>query len=189
MNKQPVNLYDAQTWARYHWGLADPREDPVVKNLLPHHGSTARRQIAMDHLQKSLNRARQFHMALDVPSEPPAGTSIYLIAGDAKNTNATLEVCNANGALEVVRQDSGDGTVLRSSALMDERLSANVPWRPRLVSPVRFQNTTFLFADHIGLTSDPVFTDNVLHLLLERQRATPPQIYPVPTAQLGPHIE
>lgn len=197
-NKQPVNLYDAQTWARYQWGLADPHEDAVVKDLLPGCDQPTRRHVAMDHLQKSLNRARQFHMALDIPSQPPVGTSIFLIAGDAKDTNARIEVCNTNGGLEVVSQDAGDGTVLRSSALMDERLSPNISWKPRLVSPISFQNTTFLFADHIGLTSDPVFTDNVLHLLLERPRTPRPQhqqplhqhpVYPTEAVRLGPHIE
>jgi pimeloyl-ACP methyl ester carboxylesterase len=196
LNKQPIDLYDAQNWLKYEWGLADPREDPVLKDLLPHSTPAARRQIAIEHLQKSLTRARQFHMALDIPSPPPPGTSIYLIAGDVKNTNATIEVCNVDGGLQVVRQDAGDGTVLRSSALMDERLSPDVPWRPRLVSPISFHNTTFLFADHLGLTSDAVFTDNVLHLLLERQRpATPaafpvaPTGYPAEPVRLGPHIE
>jgi hypothetical protein len=87
-SKQPVNLYDAQTWARYQWGLADPCQAAVVKDLLPGSGQRARRQVAMDHLQKSLTRARQFHMALDVPSQPPPGTSIFLIAGDAKDNRS-----------------------------------------------------------------------------------------------------
>jgi hypothetical protein len=38
------------------------------------------------------------------------------------------------------------------------------------VSPIHFSNVTFLFTDHIGLTSDPAFTDNVLYQLLEAPR-------------------
>jgi len=65
----------------------------------------------------------------------------------------------------MTRQAPGDGTVLRSSALMDERLAGE--WSPHLRTPIRWTNVTFLFADHIGLTSSPAFSDNVLYLLLE----------------------
>jgi pimeloyl-ACP methyl ester carboxylesterase len=137
---QAVNLYDAQTWTRFGWGLADPIGDAVLKDLLPNVAScSSRRAIAMDHLQKSLNRARQFHAAMDIPATPPSGTSIYLIAGDAKDTDEVIEVCNRDGSLRVGKHGIGDGTVLRSSALMDERLSSNVaPQSPtRSTNPAR----------------------------------------------------
>jgi hypothetical protein len=63
--------------------------------------------------------------------------------------------------------------VLRSSALLDERVGQ--PWEPRLRSPIPWTQVHFLFTDHLGLTRDPAFTDNVLFLLLEdaRRRAPP----------------
>ena len=60
--------------------------------------------------------------------------------------------------------------VSRPSALMDERYSTGTKWTPRLVSPIKWTSVNFLFADHLGLTSDPGFTDNVLFLLLESPR-------------------
>jgi len=63
----------------------------------------------------------------------------------------------------------GDGTVTRSSALMDERIGGE--WKPYLVSPVKWTNVMFFFSDHIGITKDPAFTDNILYLLLEEPKS------------------
>ena len=69
------------------------------------------------------------------------------------------------GKLEVIERAPGDGSVLRSSALMDERVAGD--WTATLVTPIDWTYVTFLFTDHLGLTKDPAFTDNVLFLLLE----------------------
>lgn len=60
------------------------------------------------------------------------------------------------------------GLVTRRSALLDQRVGSR--WSPRLVSPIRWTSVTFLSTDHIGLTKDAAFTDNVLFLLLEQPR-------------------
>ena len=62
----------------------------------------------------------------------------------------------------------GDGTILRSSALMDERLGGD--WTPDLRSPIAWSDVNFVFSDHRRITSDNNFTDNLLYLLLESQR-------------------
>jgi len=49
---------------------------------------------------------------------------------------------------------------------MDERLDEG--WTPVLKSPIDFHGVTFLFDSHLGITKNPVFADNVLHLLLEQ---------------------
>ena len=54
----------------------------------------------------------------------------------------------------------------RASALADE--SAREDFAPFLVSSVPWSSATFIPDDHVGLTSNPVFTNNVLHLLLEQ---------------------
>ena len=61
----------------------------------------------------------------------------------------------------------GDGVVPRYSALMDERTGGDSP-HSFLKSPIDWSNTTFLFSDHLGLTTSPVFVDNMLHILLEQ---------------------
>ncbi|MEX2581388.1 MAG: hypothetical protein WD342_20190 [Verrucomicrobiales bacterium] len=52
----------------------------------------------------------------------------------------------------------------RDSALRDgETATGNSPYS----SPIDWTHATFIAADHLGITSDPTFIDNVLHLLLE----------------------
>lgn len=165
-----VDVMDAGAWEAFGWGLLDPAQAPVLAHLLPDIADAAqRRDVARDHLLKSLARAEQFHRALDVPAAPPPGLSLYLIAGDAADTNARVAVAPADGAIRVVRTGPGDGSVLRSSALMDERPLAMRAGR--LQTPIGWAGVQFLFSDHLGLTEDPAFADNVLYLLLEHPRA------------------
>jgi hypothetical protein len=165
------DVLDPALWRRHGWGLADPGQDPVLAMLLPQvTDPRARRRVALDHLDKSLRRARRFAAALDRPSRPPPGLEMMLVAGDAKPTERTLRVDAATGRLRVAARAPGDGTVLRSSALGDERTEMGRPWTPALSSPVVWDQVIFLFTDHLGLTRDPVFTDNVLYWLLEDPR-------------------
>lgn len=164
---EPIeDLYDPALWTRMGWGLADHNQGPVLQQLLPEIKDPAeRRRIALDHLDKCLLRARRFAMALDQPATPPPGTTMHLFAGDAEPTAAVTKAVADTGALYVTDHAPGDGTVLRTSALMDERQGQ--PWTPRLKTPITWHDIHFLFTDHLGLTRDPAFTDAVLYLLLE----------------------
>jgi hypothetical protein len=166
---RPLDVLDPAVWERLGWGLAAANQDPVLRWLLPDAPDAAtRRRVALDHLHKALARARQFHAALDVPAAPPAGLGLHLFAGDAKPTPAVLAADPATGGLTVRATAPGDGTVLRTSAVMDERVGR--AWAPGLVSPIGWTDVTFLFSDHLALTKDPAFTDNVLFRLLEARR-------------------
>ncbi len=161
------DLYDIELWKRMGWGLASPRADRTLATVLPSVAEVgARRRIALDHLAKCLDRARQFNAALDVPATAPEGTTLYLFAGDAVATDSVVAINRRNGAVRTVEQTPGDGTVTRASALGDLRVPDE--WQPGLLSPIDFRHVTFLFTDHLGLTSDPAFADNVLFILLER---------------------
>lgn len=83
-------------------------------------------------------------------------------------TPRTARVDSRTGRLETIAWGPGDGTVLRSSALLDERVGGQ--WRARLQSPIPWSEVLFLHEDHLGLTRDMVFTDNVLFWLLEDPR-------------------
>ena len=161
------DLLDPELWAFFEWGLASADQDDVLEMLLPEVDDPARRRlIAADHLEKSLDRARQFQEALDVPATPPEGTELYLVAGDAVDTEWEGQVTEAG--FSVTEWLPGDGTVTRVSALMDERMGST--WQPHLVGPIPWTNVMFLFTDHLGMTRDPAFTDNLLYLLLEQPR-------------------
>ena len=165
--KRIEDIYDPALWERMGWGLADPRQDAVLQMLLPEAQDPAvRRRIALEHQGKALQRAKQFAAALDLPASPPAGLSLYLIAGDAVPTEAVVAV--DKGATNVVKKAPGDGTVLRSSALMDEGIGTDLVGR--LNSPIDWTAVHFLFKDHIGLTKDPGFSDNLLFFLFEKPK-------------------
>jgi hypothetical protein len=86
-------------------------------------------------------------------------------------TPRRAEVGPGTQGLSIIATDSGDGKVLRSSALMDERLSGN--WTSYLRSPVDWQTVMFLPQGHLELTKNAVFTDNLLFWLLEMPRREP----------------
>ena len=168
--KVPVDLYDPKTWVKARWGFFNPTQSELLQQLLPGEPDPQRRlQIAFEYLSKCLYRAEMFHAAIDVKATPPEGTSIHLIASDAHPTLLQYSV-DGRGTLTPTARVAGDGIVTRHSALMDERLADRSNWAPRLQSPVKWGSVTFLFTDHLGMTKDPAFTDNVLYLLLESPR-------------------
>jgi len=161
-----VDFLDPAVWEAKGWGLADPGQDAVLQMLLPEVDTVAeRRRIALDHLAKNLERTQRFQEALDIPAIPPAGTTLHLIAGDAYPTSSVAAF--RDGKMKVIEHAPGDGAVLRSSALMDERLGGL--WSPQLVSPVHWSQVTFHFSNHLGITRSAAFSDNLLYLLLEAQ--------------------
>ena len=97
----------------------------------------------------------------------PQSFHLYLVAGDAEATDKIARV-GKNGKLSVTERGPGDGVVLRSSALMDERGPDSQT--SRLISPIGWKQVMFLFSDHRNITNDPTFTDNLLYILLERPR-------------------
>lgn len=171
---EPIgDLYDPELWQRMGWGLASPGQAPLLETLLPDIPDPAqRRRVALDHQRKCLARTRQFTAALDQPATPPAGLQIYLFAGDAVDTPARAKVDPRTGKLEISEHAPGDGRVLRSSALLDERIGR--AWTPQLETPIAWQQVQFLFTDHLEMTKDPMFTDNMLYVLMEAPRVNPP---------------
>lgn len=168
--REPIDdLFDAALWENLGWGLASAADDRLLARLLPGEPDhLARRRTALDHLRKCLRRARLFCEALDVPGHPPPGLSLHLMAADNSPTDAVAGVDWATGGVSVIEQRPGDGAVVRSSALLDERVGA--AWSPSLLSPIDWTTVMFFHADGAGLGRDPAFIDNLLFLLLERPR-------------------
>ena len=179
------DLFDSEFWVRMGWGLASPKAEEVIAWLLPDESDPqARRRIALEHQRKSLDRARQFTRALDQVATAPPGLRLYLVAGDSMPTPRRMVVPPfvsgevAGGAasgqqagghrLTIVETEPGDGKVLRSSALMDERLDGE--WTTSVRSPIHWHNVLFLPHRHLDITKNPVFTDNLLYWLLEEPR-------------------
>ncbi|HEX6813584.1 MAG TPA: hypothetical protein VF384_18340 [Planctomycetota bacterium] len=171
----PVDLFDVAVWERNGWGLLDPASAGVLEWLLPDVADAgARRTQARAYVAWCLARARAFHAALDCDAETPCPAEIRLFAADTEQTLVRARLRpDAGGQLRPVfagdgLHESGDGTVARYSALAERGTGGTGPasW---LDSPVPWSSVTFLPDDHLGLTRNPVFTDNLLFLLLAQR--------------------
>lgn len=160
----PLDHLDASIWNEHQWGLANPAQDEFLKILLPDvFTAKRRREIALDHQRKCLRNAVQFQAAMDRRATLPRGISLSLFAGDSEPTLETMRV-SSDGRMSYAVTVPGDGVVTRKSALLDQRRAGEAG---RLNTPIPWTHTTFIAADHLGITRDPTFSDNVLHLLLE----------------------
>ena len=164
--EKTIDIYDPDVWIKNQWGLAQAGNDALLRELLPDVSSPdERRKIALEHLRKSLKKAESIAAALDRPASPPSSISLYLFVGSSIETPATLAV-DTEGKYTVFKTEYGDGVVVRSSALLDERVGQE--WQPRLKTPIAFDDVNFISEDHLGLTKDLTFSDNLLFLLLEQ---------------------
>ncbi len=133
-HEQIEDILSPELWEQMGWGLAAPHQDDVLKMLLPDASSSEqRRRTALDHQRKCLKRARQFQAALDTPARRPEGLDFCLFAGDGMPTPSVATVDKSSGAVEMTVRAPGDGTELRTSALMDERVGKT--WSPSLRPP------------------------------------------------------
>jgi len=166
-NGKILDLFDPKIWEEHGFGLMNPDQEFVLEILLPDiSDKDERKKIAYDYLIYSLDRAKRFQNALDIKSDPPDNVKFYLMAGDSVLTPATYEVNTNTGEIKELLSSHGDGTVTRASAIMDER-EGNEVWTPYVQTPIKWTNVLFLFSDHLGITKDPTFSDNVLFILLE----------------------
>ncbi|MCK5844964.1 MAG: hypothetical protein KAG97_09670 [Victivallales bacterium] len=159
-----VDVFDVKVWKRMKWGLADPKQDDVLKVLLPNVKTAAeRRSVAIDHLGKCLKRAKRFIKLMSVKAVPPPDIQLYLVSGNALKTTRRAYIDAKNGKITKIEYASGDGVVTRSSAIYD--LRAGGQWRPFFSSPIHWRGMIQLRAAHMGLTTDPAFKDNIIFLL------------------------
>jgi hypothetical protein len=97
-----------------------------------------------------------------------SGTLAEVGSSTIETVHFTFFQFDSKGRLSIVETGPGDGIVLRTSALLDERQENNLT--SRLISPIKWIQVLFLFSDHLGLTQNPAFTDNLLYFLMESQR-------------------
>ncbi len=163
--KPAVDMFDPEVWIARGWGLADPKQDKILKALLPKVWSARkRREIALDHLRKCLLRAEKFTRAMRIPSTPPSDVILILFAGDAVKTSRCATVDPETGKLKVIKWDVGDGKVLASSARFDER--AGRKWTPFNISPIKWQVVFNVQGAHMGIMDSYSFLDNLSYYLL-----------------------
>ncbi len=152
-----LDLLDPELWQRAGWGLAARDREELLGWLLPEiEDASERRRLALAYQRRMLRLAAQFQRALDRPASPPAGTELFLIAGDSLKTPSVLAVDPESGAVEIVARDPGDGSVTRASAVM----GPSVAWR----------ELAFTSRRHSRMSGGKVFADRIAHWLLESPR-------------------
>lgn len=166
-----VDLFDSKVWDENQWGLLSPDSSEYLEWFLPDVADPAeRRRRALEVVENNLERARRFHRAIDTPA-PGCPADVCLFAADTESTLERVRLTKSDG-LWCASFDGdelwepGDATVTRRSALADLRPEHGAQkW---LHASVNWSNVTFLPDDHIGLTKNPIFTDNLLFYLLEQ---------------------
>lgn len=165
--------YDPALWRGMGWGIAKRDNDPDLATLMPGVASAEeRRRLALALQARLLRRARAFAAAMDRPVTQPPGTDLMIVAGDALPTASRIAANPATGAIAEARTDPGDGLVLRDSALLDFRQGQDAR-TPTVQSPMGFRRTLFLPREHLAITRDPTFRNNILFWLLEESRVAP----------------
>ena len=165
-HSDPIDYYDVAEWEHRNWGLLDPKQDGVLAELMPDVADASeRRRRARGHLDKLLRNARAFHRAMSCACRPPDNLELHAFIGDSVMTGSRVQV-DAGGGMEIIDLIAGDGSVTRQSVLRDLRRPDEMA--QRMKSPIPWTGTHFVFSNHVQMTADPAFVDNVLHLLLER---------------------
>ncbi len=168
---QPVDLLDPELWEQAGWGLAARDKDELLGWLLPDvEDPGERRRIALAYQRRMLRQAGQFQRAIDRPATPPAGTELYLLAGDAIETPSVLAINPESGKVEIVEQSPGDGSVTRASALLTETLLTE-PGDEAMAampeSPIAWREVNFISRKHSRMSGGREFADRVAEWLLE----------------------
>ena len=168
-DNQTLDIYNPELWKQQKWGILNPSERERIKYLLPQTTSEPQREeIVYNHLKHNLQKAKQFHRSLDRPATPPKGVSISLIAGDAIATPRQSKINLQNNKRSYNNYSPGDGTVIRSSALADERISKANNKKTQIDSPIHYSSVLFLPKGHLDLTKGSTFSNNLLYNLLEK---------------------
>jgi pimeloyl-ACP methyl ester carboxylesterase len=164
-NDQPIDILNPLNWARFRWTYHGTDSQA---RLAKFGNNKISAKDAQRTLAENLHRARLFHRALDKPAAPPSSLEIFLVAGDATDTLKSVSVDPKSGKIEIDARGPGDGTVLRSSVLADDRQAGVVSMQ--IQSPVFATRTLFLPEEHLGLTSSETFQNNLLFWLLRERR-------------------
>nr|MCU0946347.1 hypothetical protein [Rubritepida sp.] len=166
----PLDLLDPAVWQRMGWGLAAPGLDADLATLLPDVPTPEeRRRIALALQARLLRRGRAFSAALEREVVQPRGTELMVVVGDSMPTAERMTADPSDGRIAPAAMGPGDGTVLRDSALLDFR-QGRMPRPPGVMSPMDIRRALFLPREHLELTRDATFRNNILYWLLEEPR-------------------
>ena len=191
-----IDLYDVETWERYHWSAAfDPEiADRELKSSIKKFGESEGRPAAAKtlalraaYLRAVLKRAADFQEALDAAGAPPETLRLHLMGGDCEPTVAGALIVDVKGETQThfyprhipreLRKEAfnklfvpGDGRVTRQSLFglsFDlERPDAGITQMMKQAPSY----TLFGCDTHGDLPINPTMLDNLLTWLLGNRR-------------------
>jgi len=159
---KPLDLFDLRVWQCYNLGLLNPAHDATLCHILPEAKTRRQRyEIALDHVDKCLKRARHFRAVLNQTAvKNPGKTELFLFAGDTTLTG-TKAAAGKDGKVKVTEHGAGDGKVLTASCRFDRSLEM-----PFFSSPIPWNKLFFINATHMGILDDEAFIANFRFQLL-----------------------
>jgi pimeloyl-ACP methyl ester carboxylesterase len=187
-----IDLYDVETWERYHWSAAfDPEiANRVLKSSIKRFGESEGRPAAAKtlalraaYLRAVLKRAADFQEALDAAGPPPETLRLHLMGGDCEPTVAGALIVDVKGETQThfyprhipseLRKEAfkklfvpGDGRVTRQSLF---GLSFDLEQPDAGITQMMKQAPSYtLFGcdTHGDLPINPTMLDNLLTWLL-----------------------
>ncbi len=163
-NGEEIDIFEYKIWEKYNWSIADQNQDKVLQKLLPDiKNKEERHEIALDHLQKCLLRAKKFIEAMEVEASPPDDVKLYLVFGYGIKTSQTVLINRKSGNIEKVEYGTGDGKVLSVSALWDKNIIGQNSHF--LKTPIDWAGIYVLRGAHMAITEQPAFADNIVFIL------------------------
>ncbi len=194
LNPIKLDLYDVETWKRYHWSAAFHPEhikrtlDSSIKKFGAEEGKLEAEKTLTGragYLQAVLRRAADFHRALDAASAPPETLRMSLVGGDCEATLAGALIVDVKGETRTLfyprhiprglRKEAfrkmfipGDGRVTRQSLFgitFDLESAENGEAVTRVMKHPP-THTLFGCEGHGDLPINPTIMDNLLTLLL-----------------------
>ncbi len=182
-----LDLYDVATWKRFHWSVFNPQ---VLRRVRARFKNPADADVYVSILQayfaRNLERARRFVWSVTF-EEPVSPVKFVVFGGDCALTPARI-VIEQEGDASMARlfpQDvrkpvagidysrlmlePGDGEVTKPSLLARQSLNPVAPRQDALFFPLAY--AFFLCESHEKLTGNINFQDNLLNILLSRERA------------------
>ena len=186
------DLYFVGTWIAYHWSVFDPAiERRVTARFKNAAAAAAYLGTLQDYFAKRIERARRFVWSLSYNEQQHAPVRLVVFGGDCVLTPARVvleeEPTAASGRSASLRLlpgdvhsrvpgvdysrlmlEPGDGEVTKPSLLARQSLDPTVSRTDDVFFPLAY--AFFLCVDHEQLTANINFQDNLLNVLLERQR-------------------
>jgi pimeloyl-ACP methyl ester carboxylesterase len=186
------DLFWVGTWLTYRWSIFDPAVDRRIKEgFATKAAGDAYASLLRDYFEKRIERARRFVWSLTYNESQKAPVKMVVFGGDCTLTPArivledpprseTKGVPAARLAPQDVREakpgvdysrlmlEPGDGEVTKPSLLARQSLDPTISRSDDVFFPLAY--AFFLCVDHAHLTGNINFQDNLLNVLLERER-------------------